>query len=306
MTVVLAAIFAAITTYRASAQTASSSAQAVPTTAQVTAPATTENPVVLAKFVVTGSNIPMAAEALAIPVATLGGQTIAESGVASDMLDLVRKVQPNISGIGQENAQISTGSTYGGAEVSIKGLPTLVLINGRRLPTDPAESQGGNQFVNMNLIPTAAVDRIEVLQDGASAVYGSDAVGGVINIILKKDYNGWELGSHYGYTTNTGRYSERSGYLVGGVSTDKTSITVGVDYAQHDAIKEAARPYTNPIYGTHSYPGVVDSLRTILWAVDTYYQLAPGVNAPPGGGTLHHSTVGHPGNLCSEVEQHNI
>jgi outer membrane receptor for ferrienterochelin and colicin len=70
-----------------------------------------------------------------------------------------------------------------------------VLIDGRRVAFDPAESTGGGQFVDLNMIPVAAIDRIEVLQDGASAIYGSDAVGGVINIILKKNYNGWEAGA---------------------------------------------------------------------------------------------------------------
>ena len=112
---------------------------------------------------------------------------IERSGVSSDMLDLLRKAAPNISGVGQENAQIATGNNFGGAEVNIKGLGTLVLLNGRRMAFSPAESTGGHQFVDLNLIPVAAVDRIAVLSDGASAIYVSAAVGVVINLILKKD-----------------------------------------------------------------------------------------------------------------------
>ena len=289
MTAALAAVLAVFAAYRTSAQTTAHSSPTIPTTEQVTSPSTApavsnENPIVLAKYVVTGSNIPMAAEALSIPIATVDSQTIKDSGVSSDMLDIVRKVQPNISGIGQENAQIATGSNFGGASVNIKGLPTLVLINGRRVATDPAESTGGSQFVDLNLIPPAAVERIEVLQDGASAVYGSDAIGGVINFILKKDYNGWEADSHFGYSTNTGHYSERSGSIVGGVSTPTTSITIGVDYTQHDAMMLADRPYTNPIYGTYTFPGSLEVYNNTTGA-DNWYGLAPGVNAPPGGGT---------------------
>ena len=176
------------------------------TTTTVTPGNPDQQPVVLEKYVVTGSNIPQAADALAIPVAVVDNQVIADSGVFSDTLDILRKVAPNISGIGQENAQIATGSNFGGASVTLKGLPTLVLINGRRVANDPAESTGGFQFVDLNVIPPAAVERIEVLQDGASAIYGSDAVGGVINIILKKDYNGWEMGAHYGMSTASGHY----------------------------------------------------------------------------------------------------
>jgi len=252
--------------------------------AQQTPAADTGDTVKLEKFVVTGSNIPLAAAALAVPVAVIDSKVIENSGVSADTLDILRKVAPNISGVGQENAQIATGSNFGGASVNIKGLPTLVIINGRRVANDPAESTGGFQFVDMNLIPPAAIDRIEVLENGASAIYGSDAVGGVINIILKKDYNGWEIGSHFGYSKNTGHYSERSGYVVGGVSNDKTSITVALDYAQHDAMYLKDRPYTNPIYGTYTFPGSLEVYNNTT-GDDEFYQLAPGVNAPPGGGT---------------------
>jgi len=254
------------------------------TTTTVTPGNPDQQPVVLEKYVVTGSNIPQAADALAIPVAVVDNQVIADSGVFSDTLDILRKVAPNISGIGQENAQIATGSNFGGASVTLKGLPTLVLINGRRVANDPAESTGGYQFVDLNVIPPAAVERIEVLQDGASAIYGSDAIGGVINIILKKDYNGWEVGAHFGMSTATGHYEERSGYLVGGVSNDKTSITVSFDYNEHNALFLSSRPYTNPIYGTYTAPGTLENFDLLTGNDDFYKMTAPG-GAPPGGGT---------------------
>src|SRR5208283_611779 len=124
------------------ALTSAGYAQTPSTTSTTTSTTTSESPQVLEKVVVTGSNIPMAVDALAIPVATIDIATMEDSGVASDTLDLLRKVAPNISGIGEENAQINTGSNFGGASVNIKGLPTLVLINGRRVATDPAESTG--------------------------------------------------------------------------------------------------------------------------------------------------------------------
>ena len=256
-------------------------AQTTTTTTTTTSP--DQTPVVLEKYVVTGSNIPQAADALAIPVATFDIQAIENSGVAADTLDLLRKVAPNISGIGAENAQIQTGSNFGGASVNIKGLSTLVLLNGRRVANDPAESTGGSQFVDLNTIPVAAIERIEVLQDGASAIYGSDAVGGVINIILKTNYNGWETGAHYGFATSTGRYEERSGYLVGGVSNDKTSITVSFDYAQHNSLFLSSRPYTNPIYGTYTAPGGTIEIYDNGTGSDNFYQLANHTAPPPGG-----------------------
>jgi iron complex outermembrane recepter protein len=264
------------------AQTATTTTTTTTTTAPAVAPS--DQPQVLEKFVVTGSNIPMAADALSVPVLTVSQSTMKDSGVAADTLDLLRKVAPNISGVGEENAQIGTASNFGGASLSIKQLPTLILVDGRRVATDPAESTGGSQFVDLNMIPPAAIERIEILEDGASAIYGSDAIGGVINIILKKNYNGWEVGGHYGFSTESGRYEERSGYLMGGVSNDTTSITISAEYAQHNSLYLAARPYTNPIYGTYTSGGVLE-IYDNLSGNDNFYQLAPGVNAPPGGGT---------------------
>jgi iron complex outermembrane receptor protein len=225
----------------------------------------------------------MAADALAIPVATISAQTIDESGISADTLDLLRKVAPNISGIGEENAQIDTGTNFGGASVTVKGLDTLVLVDGRRVAFDPAESVNGAQFVDLNLIPVAAIERVEVLEDGASAIYGSDAVGGVINFILKKNYNGWESGADYGFSTNQGHYAERSGYLVGGVATDTSSILIAFNYNQHDELYLKDDSATNPIYGTYTFPGSLEVYDN-LSGNDQFYQLAPGVNAPPGGG----------------------
>jgi iron complex outermembrane receptor protein len=261
--------------------------QTTTTTAPAAATATDQTPQVLEKFVVTGSNIPMAADALAIPVTVIGQDQIEESGVSSSILEILRKGSPQFSGngnIGNENAQIATGSNYGGGEVSVHNLSTLVLIDGHRVAVDPATAQGGNEFVDVNMIPVAAVDRIEVLSDGASAIYGSDAIGGVVNIILKKDFNGFDVGARYAFTTNAGHYAERQGFMVGGASNDSTSILVSLDFTSQDPIFEKDRSYSNPYYGTNTYPGHLDYYDGNNGFSAQFYQLAPGVNAPPGGG----------------------
>jgi iron complex outermembrane recepter protein len=239
--------------------------------------------VLLPDVIVTGSNLPQAMDALAVPVAIIDSKVMDESGVNFDTLDILRKVSPNIGGTGEENAQNGGNGTYGGAGAAVNGLLSLVLVDGRRVVNDPAGAADGGQFVDLNLIPPSAIDHIEVLEDGASAIYGSDALGGVINIILKKNYNGWEAETHYGYSDNTGHYSEKSASLVGGVSNDSTSITIGLDYAQHDAIFLKDRSYSTPTYATYTYNGVID-IYDVASGNDDFYQLAPGVNAPPGGG----------------------
>jgi iron complex outermembrane receptor protein len=244
----------------------------------------------LQAFVVTGSNIANAGEALSIPVSIISPSDIVNSGVETNVLDVLRKISPAISGIGSENATIATGGQDGGSQILIHNLPTLVLVNGRRMAYDPVDGSGGAEFVDLNAIPLAAIDRIEVLSDGSSAIYGADAIGGVVNVLLKKDYNGWEADAHYGVSDTTGHYSERSGSLTGGVSNGNTSITVSLEYTQTDPIVEADRPYINPFYATTYVPGILEVFglttnpTTAGYGYDEAFQLAPGVNAPPGGG----------------------
>jgi iron complex outermembrane receptor protein len=255
------------------------------TSAGAAAPAASDqnSPQVLAAFVVTGSNIENAGEALSIPVAVLSPGDIQNSGVETNVLDVLRKISPAISGLGGENATISTGATNGGSEVSLHNLPTLVLINGRRMAYNPVDGAGGNEFVDLNTIPLAAIDRIEILSDGSSAIYGADAVGGVINIILKKDFNGWEADTHYGFSDLPGHYSERTGSITGGVSNGTTSVTASFEYTQSDPIFQDQRPETNPYYSTTYVPGILE-IYAITSSYDEAFQLAPGLNAPPGGG----------------------
>jgi len=237
---------------------------------------------VLEKFVVTGSNIPMAADALVAPVTIMGPQQIEATGVSTNVLDVLRKAMPSFSGngnIGNENANIASGSTFGGSSLSMHNLTTLVLVNGRRMTFSPANASGGNQFVDVNLIPLAAIARIEVLAGGASAIYGSDAVSGVVNIILKSDYKGFEVGGHYGTSRNEGHYSERSAYVIGGAGNGKTSVTVAAQYSQSDPLFQAQRGFSNPAYGTTNYPGVID-VYNLATNDDLYYTLKPGLNSP--------------------------
>lgn len=268
-------------------QAASTPAQTSPDNAQANTAgaASSENAQVMEKFTVTGSNIANADEALAIPVAVVSPGDIQNSGVETDILDVLRKVSPAITGIGGENATVATANNYGGSSVNIHNLPTLVLVNGRRLAYDPSDAGGGVEFVDLNTIPFAAVDHIEILSDGSSAIYGSDAVGGVINIILKKDFNGWQVDSHYGFSDNAGHYTERRGDIVGGVSNGTTSVTASLEYSQSDPIFESNRPYTNPFYATTYVPGIVEIFGLTPGSTyDEAFQLAPGLNSPPGGG----------------------
>ncbi|WP_172830221.1 TonB-dependent receptor [Opitutus sp. GAS368] len=231
---------------------------------------------------VTGSYLPVAANSVAIPVITVDSKSIENSGNNTNVLEILRKTVPQFSGngnLGSANSNVGSGSTNGGSQLALRNTSTLVLINGRRVAYSPVSSSGGYQFVDVNMIPVAAIDRIEVLADGASAIYGSDAVAGVVNIIMKSSYQGFEIGGRYGWTTNQGHQATRSMYLVGGVSNAKTSITISSEWTKEDPIFAYERPYSAQTFGTPSFAGSVN-------IGGDFYLLKPSITTPtvtPGG-----------------------
>ena len=230
----------------------------------------------LEELVVTGSMIPYSVAAPAIPVTTVSPGDIAGTGVNSSLLEVLRKAVPQFVGngnLGATNANISGGSTNGGSQLSLYNAQTLVLVNGRRVAFAPVGASGGYVFVDVNLIPMSAVERVEVVTDGASATYGSDAVSGVVNIILKSNYDGSEVGGRYAFSTNNGSYEERSAYFVAGAAAGKTNITVSAEWYKQDPIFNYERPFSATTYGTGTFPGSVS-------IGSAYYYLNPTLNAP--------------------------
>ncbi|MCM2311407.1 MAG: TonB-dependent receptor [Steroidobacteraceae bacterium] len=241
--------------------------------AQAAAPA-----VELEEVVVTGSLIPLDLNAPGVPVSVMSAADIQTSGVTTDLLDVLNKTQPFFFGglnIGSENGNISSGSTNGGSQLALRNRSTLVLINGRRAAVSPVAASGGFNFVDVGMIPVAAVERIEVLADGASATYGADAVGGVVNLILKSDYDGVEVGGRYGMD-QYGDYKQRSYYAVMGASTDKTDVTFSTEWRKNDPMLQADRGWACCQFRSPSFAGSVN-----LAGTTTYYYLNPALNAPP-------------------------
>lgn len=255
-------------------------------------PARKEDVTVLERFVVTGSNIPTAADAVAVPVTVIGQPQIDRVGINSNLLEVIRKRLPFFAGngnLGNTNANVGANSTLGGSQGSLRNLDTLVLINGRRVATSGANGRGGRNFVDLNLIPVAAIERLEVLTDGASAIYGSDAVGGVINIILRKNFSGGELGYRYG--TASGGYSEQSAFAVVGASSERVSATVSATWSVTEPLFQKDRSFSGRIVGrTAGISGAIGQGA----AFPTHF-LASGVNAPrekvPTGTAATRSTV---------------
>ena len=214
----------------------------------------------LEEVVVTGSNIPVAA-AHEVPVTVVSAENIAKSGTNANVLDVLRKQMPQLMGKGSAGNNFSSTfsqNTAGGSQIAIRGLDTLILLNGHRIASSGANGfSTGRSFVDVSQFPAAAVERIEVLTDGASAIYGSDAVGGVVNIILKSNFRGVEFGGRDAEATDGG-YNERSAYVVAGFGGQRANFTLTASWSKTPELFGEDRPFDSPLLGkTAALPGVI-------------------------------------------------
>lgn len=146
---------------------------------------------------------------------------------------------------GSLTQQFVFGFTPGASGVNLRGFGTgrtLVLIDGRRIPVYPLGIGGTSNFFDLSSIPTAIIERIEVLTDGASAIYGSDAVGGVINIITRKDFDGLTTRARYGDTSDGG-YQTDQYEVVGGVTNGTTSAYLTFQHLSNEQLLASQRDY---------------------------------------------------------------
>jgi iron complex outermembrane receptor protein len=232
----LLAIAGLLTTTGKAQTTTTTTTTAAPAT---TAPATDNNTQVLQKYTVTGSYLPVSATVTASPVVTIESSDIGMSG-ATDPLRLLRQLTPFFAGNGNVGTEANNGLA-GESDIALRNLTTLVLVDGQRMTNSPFSSTNGQGgLVDLNTIPTEMIDRIEILKDGASTIYGTDAIGGVVNIILKKNYNGFEAGATYG-TTDNGDYKTRSVYIIGGATGDGFDLTIGAQHFENSDLLTTSR-----------------------------------------------------------------
>lgn len=193
----------------------------------------------LDRIEVTGTRIRQVDTETAQPVLIISREDIDKQGFTS-----VADILQNISAIGtpplSRASPLSSGENAGGTFISLRNLGgqrTLVLVNGKRLGI----STSG--FADISLIPTAAVERIEVLKDGASSIYGSDAVGGVINVITRSNFEGASASAYYGqYGQGDGAITK--GDFVMGFTGDRGSVTVAAEWGKEDDVMAKDRPFS--------------------------------------------------------------
>ncbi|RUO41572.1 TonB-dependent receptor [Pseudidiomarina aestuarii] len=199
------------------------------------------------RITVTGSRIKRTDLEGAVPVTVIDREAIDLSGDIS-VADIIRNTTFN--SVGSFRPQ-SGSSAQGVSQVDLRGLGasrSLVLVDGRRLTMSP--STGSSQ--DLNSIPIGAVERIEILSDGASAVYGSDAIGGVINVITRKDYNGAQLTLGAGEVSVPREGGDREqGSVLFGSSDANTQVLGGVSWNNREIVYENAYPWVVP--GSSTY-----------------------------------------------------
>ncbi len=187
---------------------------------------------------VTGSNIKRVDSETAAPIQTITREDIQQSGLQT-IQDVVRNI--TASNNGGIAPSFTNGFSASGSGVSLRGLGpnnTLVLLNGRRVANFGLADDGHASYTDLSQIPFDAVERIEILKDGASAIYGSDAVAGVVNIILRQQFTGVTMmGS--GGTNSNGEGNQWRAAITGGVgdlTKDRYNAFISFDYQKQDAI----------------------------------------------------------------------
>jgi iron complex outermembrane recepter protein len=197
----------------------------------------------LTEVVVTGSRISRTDSETPSPVQIVTEAEIKESGYTS-----VSQVLQNLTANGQGTLSSSFPGAFAGSAtgISLRGLntsATLVLIDGHRMAPFPLSDDGQRSFVDVSSIPFDAVERIEVLKDGASAVYGSDAMAGVVNIILKNRYVGTTFTAEAGTSTEGGGTTEHLSAMhgMGDLDTDGYNAYVNIEYRHQDDILQRQR-----------------------------------------------------------------
>lgn len=253
---------------------------------------------------ITGSSIKRVEAEGALPVQTLTRADIDRTGVQTTE-QLLQTISA-MSSSGQANTAVGAGlSTYGFSGVSMRGLGeerTLVLVNGRRLAPFAG---GGGAAVNVNNIPLAAVERVEVLKDGASAVYGSDAMAGVVNFILKKDFQGYQLGGTYGTPTASGGGEQYQANIVAGwgdIDKDRFNLTVSAQYQKDNNLYAKDRDFAK----TGNRPPLFESGATGQGNIQGAWQLGTGPVSVPGfpyqgGGSGYGNPMATPTNQCGKI-----
>lgn len=207
------------------------SAAVAPASAQQTQPQSQT----LERVTITGSNIRRTDQETVAPVEIITREQIERTGQPT-VAEVLRSIPANTGSLGESFSNSFAPGAFG---ISLRGLgqkSTLVLINGRRTSGYGFAQNLQDTFVDINSIPSQAVERIEILKDGASAIYGSDAIAGVVNIILRRDYQGIEAGANVGYYEGKNDYRANIVGGFGDLGSQKFNVFGVIDFYKRDEL----------------------------------------------------------------------
>jgi iron complex outermembrane recepter protein len=236
---------------------------------------------------VTGTRIRGAGSAS--PVTATTRRELEQAGI-NDLADFTRILPQNYTG--GQNRGIAGGGEQGGqqnlndsATLNLRGLgsdATLTLLNGHRLSYDALD-----QGIDISAIPLGAIERIEVVADGASALYGSDAVAGVANIILRHDYEGLETTARVGGSTAGGDFQQEYS-AVGGHRWSSGGVMIALDDSSATPITAGQRDYTRTVEPSLF---LTDRIRQSSGVLSAHQQIAPGVSLDVDGTAMNRTSL---------------
>lgn len=207
-------------------------------------------PTALQRVEITGTNIKRIDAETALPVQVISREAIERSAVttAGELLGKVSASANNLTD-GASFSDIAGQRGFNGANLRGIGVSsTLVLLNGRRVAN--FASPGGASGVDLNSIPASAIERVEILKDGASAIYGTDAIAGVINFITRRDYTGVDLYAYYGDTQDGGADKTMATVAagVGNLEADGYNLFAVLDLSKTGALRSSQRDWIGSVY----------------------------------------------------------
>ncbi|CAD1794410.1 TonB-dependent receptor [Xanthomonas euroxanthea] len=240
----------------------------------------------LDKIEVTGSRIKRADVETSQPVFTMSRQQIESQGLTS-IGDVIQNISSGGSAL---NSNVNNGGN-GETRVNLRNLGsnrTLVLVNGRRW----VGGTGLGGAVDLNTIPTAAVERIEVLKDGASTIYGSDAISGVVNIILRQNFDGAEANAYFGQYDKGDGSRESYDFTIGSTG-DRWHATLGVGYVKEEPVWAGDREISSvPVFGAVRGTGNSTTIPGGRFGIFGSTGPDPTTGAPTFGATRFNGTPG--------------
>ncbi len=210
------------------------------------------------EVIVTGSFIKRTSQVDSVsPITNVGREDIDQTGIIT-VQELFRWLPSNTGSENQADA-LTQGGTPGTANVNLRGLglgSTLVLVNGRRQTVSSSTANGGDTFVDINsLMPMIMLENIEVLKDGAAAIFGSDAVAGVVNYKTRDNFEGFEMRFNYQATGESDDQADQEISAIWGGSNDTTSFVMGASYFDRKGLTLGERDLPTKTQSTFGQPG---------------------------------------------------